>query len=161
MKQAQRACDSCKGYGTFYTHYLGSNNVNNQASRAERKLRSTLYTCMKKRWSIEKYSWVHGKQHVLLDNLTAHGHTRIDKCSKVHHLIEGIKMMEPDSLKTWILSDTEPQADCSQCVSLYTDCMAQFASVKENATLNISQTAFGGSNAKSRTFILPQQIMQS
>lgn len=56
VKPAQRTRDGREAFRALKGHYLGANNVDNMASRAERKLTSTTYQGEKRRWTFEKLS---------------------------------------------------------------------------------------------------------
>jgi hypothetical protein len=53
----------------LYRHYLGLNNINNQASAAENVLNMTTYTGEMHHWNFEKYPTLHKKQHGILEGL--------------------------------------------------------------------------------------------
>ena len=93
------ARDGSMAYLNLNGHYLGVNNVDNMSTLAEAKLASTLYDGEKHHWNFEKYVKVHVNQHVILVGLVEHGYSGIDERSKVHHLMQGIKILE-----TWTQS---------------------------------------------------------
>jgi hypothetical protein len=62
----------CDGHGlitALYKHYLGLNNINNQASAAEYVLNMTTYTGEMHHWNFEKHATLHKKQHGILESL--------------------------------------------------------------------------------------------
>jgi ribosomal protein S13 len=54
VKPAQRTRDGRMAYNGLYQHYLGPNNVDNMATMAEDKLKTTVYNGEQRRWDFEK-----------------------------------------------------------------------------------------------------------
>lgn len=125
VKPSQRARDGRAAFFDLYQHFLGPNNVDNMAAKAESILQTTTFKSDSRRWTFEKYVNLHKQQHSILEGLTEHGYAGIDARSKVRHLIEGIKTDKYDSVKTRILSDEALRNDFDSCVTLYTDFMKQ------------------------------------
>ena len=65
----------------------------------EAKLASMTYDREKCCWNFEKYVKIHIDQHMILTGLVEHGYSSIDKRSKVHHLMNGIKTRDLDPVK--------------------------------------------------------------
>lgn len=86
-------------YNGLYQHYLGPNNVDNMATMAEDKLKTTVYNGEQRRWDFEKYVNVHKQQHSIVEGLVEHGYTGIDPRSKVRYLLDGIKTEKFDAVK--------------------------------------------------------------
>jgi hypothetical protein len=125
VRPAQRTRDGRQAYLGLYGHYLGVNNVDNMATKAESKLMSLTYNGETRRWNFEKYVKMHVDQHHILDGLTQYGHAGIDQRSKVRHLIRGIKTKTLDTVKSQILSSATLRNDFDACVNLYQDYIAQ------------------------------------
>ena len=133
VKPAQRTRDGRMAYLGLYQHFLGPNNVDNMATMAEDKLKSTVYNGEQRRWDFEKYINMHKSQHSIMEGLVEHGYTGIDPRSKVRYLLDGIKTDKFDSVKTRIMSDATLRNDFDSCVTLYQDFIKQ--TVKAKSTL--------------------------
>jgi hypothetical protein len=120
VKPAQRTRDGRMAYEGLYNHFLGPNNVDNMASTAEDKLKTTVYNGEQRRWDfVERYINAHKSQHSIMEGLVEHGYTGIDPRSKVRYLLDGIKTDKFDSVKTRIMSDAALRNNFDACVSLY------------------------------------------
>lgn len=140
VKPAQRTRDGRMAYLALYTHFLGPNNVDNMATQAEDKLKSTVYNGEQRRWDFEKYVNMHKQQHSIMEGLVEHGYTGIDPRSKVRYLLDGIKTDKFDSVKTRIMSDATLRNDFDACVTLYQDFIKQTTSKSRgNPNVNISE----------------------
>ena len=146
VKPAQRTRDGRLAYQGLYQHFLGPNNVDNMATMAEDKLKSTVYNGEQRRWDFEKYINVHKSQHSIMEGLVEHGYTGIDPRSKVRYLLDGIKTDKFDSVKTRIMSDAALRNDFDACVTLYQDFIKQTVKSKSTPTVGISEikTSSGG-----------------
>ena len=91
VKPAQRTRDGRMAFLNLQQHFLGPNNVDNMATLAEDKLKSTVYNGEQRRWDFERYVNVHKQQHSIMEGLVEHGYTGIDPQSKVRFLLDGIK----------------------------------------------------------------------
>ena len=106
------------------THYLGPNNMNHQANEAETKLKDSSYHSKRHHWNFEKYICMHQDQHTILQGLVEHGYAGIDKRSKVHHLLDGVKTNELDTAKgqIWASPGSKPTSMnvllCSKILSI-------------------------------------------
>ena len=126
------------------THYLGPNNMNHQANEAETKLKDSSNHSKRQHWNFEKYICMHQDQHTILQGLVEHGYAGIDKRSKVHHLLDGVKTNELDTAKGQIWASPRLQTHFDECVTLFQDfinnkktgtsCMATIASLGTNAS---------------------------
>ena len=92
-------------YLGLYQHFLGPNNIDNMATMAEDKHKSTVYNGEQCRWDFEKYINLHKSQHSIMEGLVEHRYTGINPRSKVRYLLDGIKTDKIDSVKTRIMSD--------------------------------------------------------
>jgi hypothetical protein len=90
IKPSQRKLNGRTAFWSAFDHYLGPNNVDNQATMAENILNNMIYQGEKKRQSFEKYVSTHVDQHAILASLEEHGYKSLDERSKVRHL-GGIK----------------------------------------------------------------------
>ena len=124
-KSARRSRNARKGYFGIYNHYLGPNNVDHMASKAERCLQATCYRGETKGWNFEKYVTLHKEQHHILEGLERHGYKGIDDRSKVRYLNDGIKTTKLDTIKAAILASTNRRSDFDGCVTLYKDFITQ------------------------------------
>ena len=104
VKPAQKTRDGRMAYMALYLHFLGRNNVDNMATTAEDKYKSTVYSGEQRRCDFEKYINVHKSRHSIMEGLVKHGYTGIDQCFKVRYLLDGIKTDKFDSVKTRITS---------------------------------------------------------
>jgi hypothetical protein len=127
VKPAQRTRNGRLAFQGLYNHFLGPNNVDNMATMAEDKLKSTVYNGEQRRWDFEKYINVHKTQHSIMEGLVEHGYTGIDPRSKVRFLLDGIKTDKFDSVKTRIMSDATLRNDFDACVTLYQDFIKVYA----------------------------------
>ena len=73
---------------------------------------------------------MHQDQHTILQGLVEHGYVSIDKHSKVHHLLDGIKTNELDMAKGQIWASPRLQTHFDECVTLFQD----FINNKKTAT---------------------------
>jgi len=140
MKTAQRFKDGRQGYLALEGHYLGPNNVGNMAFSVERKLKNTVFSGEKRRWTFENFVQVHVDQHAILAGLVDHGYSGIDERSKVHHLMNEIKTKELTSVKLTIMASADLRSDFTSCVRLYKDFLAQGEKTDINRDLQISET---------------------
>ena len=69
VKPAQSTRDGRMAYNGLYTHFLGPDNVDNMATMAKEKLKSTVYNGEQCRWDFEKFTNVHKSQHSILEGL--------------------------------------------------------------------------------------------
>ncbi|KAI2505609.1 hypothetical protein MHU86_8851 [Fragilaria crotonensis] len=83
VRPAQKHRDGRAAFQNLFTHFLGPNNVDNMATLAEDKLKSTVYHGEQCRWDFERYVNVHKQQHSVLEGLVEHGYAGIDPRSKV------------------------------------------------------------------------------
>jgi hypothetical protein len=137
VKPAQRARNGRMAFMGLHNRYLGPNNVDNMAAMAESKLATLQYAGEKKRWNWEKYVRAHSENHSILEGLVDQGYSGIDERSKVRHLMEGIKTDDYDSVKGTILSSAALRNSFDDCVTLYTDFIAQ-KKTTQNVTFNVS-----------------------
>ncbi|KAI2509583.1 hypothetical protein MHU86_4844 [Fragilaria crotonensis] len=144
VRPAQRHRDGRAAYQHLFTHFLGPNNVDNMATTAEDKLKSTVYNGEQRRWDFERYVNVHKQQHSVLEGLVEHGYAGIDPRSKVRYLLDGIKTDKFDAVKTRIMSEERLRNDFDACVTLYQDYIRQASKSKTAAnTVNISELKTG------------------
>jgi hypothetical protein len=151
LKPAQKTRDGRMAYMALYLYFRGPNNVDNMATMAEDKLKSTVYNGEQRRWDFEKYINVHKSQHSIMEGLFEHGYTGIDPRFKVRNLLDGIKTDNFDSVKTRIISDATLRNDFDACVTLYQDFIKQTAKSKMTPTVGIYElkTSAGGTKRKS------------
>jgi hypothetical protein len=144
VRPAQKTRDGRAAYQNLFTHFLGPNNVDNMATSAEDKLKTTFYHGEQRRWDFERYVNVHKQQHSVLEGLVEHGYAGIDPRSKVRYLLDGIKTDKFDAVKTRIMSEEKLRSDFDACVTLYQDYIRQTSKSKTSAnTVNISELKTG------------------
>lgn len=149
VKPAQRTRDGRMAFEGLYKHFLGPNNVDNMATMAEDKLKTTVYNGEQRRWDFERYINVHKSQHSIMEGLVEHGYTGIDPRSKVRFLLDGIKTDKFDSVKTRIMSDAGLRNDFDACVTLYQDFIKQTVKSKTTPTVGISEVKTSAGKRKS------------
>jgi uncharacterized membrane protein YgcG len=126
VKVAQTTRDGRMAYLALESHYLGPNNVNHQASKAEALLKSATYQGETRNWNFEKYASLHVEQFNILDSLRKHGYSGIDPGTRVRYLLAGIKTTKLESVTATILaSPAVYQVDFDKCVTLITDFIKQ------------------------------------
>lgn len=144
-KVARRTRDGRKCFRSVYNHYLGPNNIDHMASKAERKLRDSTYHGEKRNWNFEKYVTTHKEQHHVLLSLESHGYKGVDERSKVRYLNDGIKTSRLDTVKATILSSSEYRSNFDKCVNLYKDFIEQANGQLES---NVSAVKTGTTNSR-------------
>ena len=144
MQHATRRRDGRSAFMGLKDHYLGKNNVDNQATMAERKLQTTSYTGEGRRWNFKKYVQTHVNQHQILTDLTRHGYTGIDPRSKVRYLMDGIKTKELNHVKTRIMSDTGLRSDFEASVNLFQDFIKQDHAEPRQSHISALERESGG-----------------
>ena len=125
IKQARKAKNGRIAYRLVYAHYLGPNNVDHLAGKAENRLRSMVYCGETRKWNFERYVTEHKEQHIVLQNLEEYGYKGIDDRSKVRHLNDGIKAENLTVIKSTILASATLRSDFDGCVTLYKDFIQQ------------------------------------
>lgn len=152
VKPAQKTRDGRMAFMGLFNQFLGPNNVDNMATLAEDKLKTTVYNGEQRRWDFEKYVNVHKSQHSIMEGLVEHGYTGIDPRSKVRYLLDGIKTDKFDSVKTRIMSDAALRNDFDACVTLYQDFIKQTSKGKAaNPTVNVSNVKTNTSGSKRKS----------
>ena len=132
-------------YRALKNHYLGPNNMNHQANKAEAKLNDSSYHGKKHCWNFEQYVLMHQDQHMILQSLVQHGYAGIDECSKVRHLLDSIKTNDLDTAKGQIWASPTLQNNFDDCIMLFQD----FINNKRTATTRTSTIASIGTERKS------------
>jgi hypothetical protein len=140
IKPSQKTLDGRKAFWDAFDHYLGPNNVDSQATKAENVLKNTIYQGEKKRHNFEQYVITHVTQHAILESLEEHGYKGLDDRSKVRHLIDGIKTDALENVQLTIMANAKYRTDFTACVRLYKDFILQKAMKRDASELNISWT---------------------
>jgi hypothetical protein len=125
IKAAKKTCNGRLAYQMLYCHYLGPNNIDNMAGKAEKVLLMAAFHGEQHQWNFKKYALMHLKQHLILEALMAHGYMGINPGSKVRHLNAGIKTTQLNAVRTRIILDENLHVDFSRCVTLYKDFVKQ------------------------------------
>ena len=80
IKAHVKSQDGHAAYMSLKQHYLGPNNVNHMANKAENRIRSLSYTGEKHNWNFEKYTNELTSQFGIIKDLHEnHGHVGIDE----------------------------------------------------------------------------------
>jgi hypothetical protein len=141
IKGFARSRDGRSAFLKLREHYLGINNVNNMASKAEKTIAKLVYTKEGKRWNFEAYVSGHKEQHQILEQLeTDYGYKCMDEGTKVTHLISGIQMDKLDTIKGQILGTPLLQRDFDGCVNLFKAFLQQVANDR-GQTFNVSRVS--------------------
>ena len=112
IKAYAKSQDGHAAYMTLKQHYLGPNNVNHMANKAENRIWSLSYTGEKCNWNFEKYTNELTSQFSIIEDLQEnHGHVGIDEQSKVCYLMDGIKMDTLNPVRIQILANAELAVD--------------------------------------------------
>ena len=135
-----QARDGRGAYYGMFNHYLGPDNVDNQASQSEKALMAITHNGEGRRWSFEKLVTGHKKHHHVLEGLVRCGYAGIDERTKVRYLLDGVKTDELDTPKSAILSETRYRNDFDACVTFVKSFIKQKSSM-EAPTRHIAQTA--------------------
>jgi hypothetical protein len=119
------------------------------AGEAEQVLASVQYKGETRQWNFEKYALMHLRQHLILEALVIHGYTGINAGSKVRYLLNGIRCVALDAIRTRIMSDEDLRQDFARWVTLFKDFVKQSAQVSR-AQLGIAAMTVtpGGKQAK-------------
>jgi hypothetical protein len=91
IKPFMKQQDGREAYLKLYEQLLGTQAMDNYATRAENRLASlSLDGHRKKNWGYDKYVLAHKEQHYILTKLEEHGHEGIKEASKIRHFLQGI-----------------------------------------------------------------------
>jgi hypothetical protein len=151
IKAAKKTRNGRLAFQLLFRHYLGPNNVGNMAGEAEQMLASVQYKGKTHQWNFEKYALTHLRQHLILEALVVHGYTGINAGSKVRYLLNGIKCLALDAVRTRIMSDEDLRQDFARCVTLFKDFVKQSAQLA-HTQLGIAAMTMtpGGGQAKGK-----------
>jgi hypothetical protein len=151
IKAAKKTRNGRLAYQLLFRHYLGPNNVGNMADEAEQMLALVQYKGKTRQWNFEKYALTHLRQHLILEALVVHGYTGINAGSKVRYLLNGIKCLALDAVRTRIMSDEDLRQDFARCVTLFKDFVKQSAQLA-HTQLGIAAMTMtpGGGQAKGK-----------
>ena len=144
IKGARRTRDGRAAFLALHNHFLGPNNVDNQANACEAKLTTLSYTGEKRGWNFESYCRNLLEQFTILNNLTEHGHSGIDARSQVRRLNDGIRVKELDTVKATILATPNLRTDLEGCITLYRDFIAQSKTLSNSLNVSTVKTSGGG-----------------
>ena len=127
MKPFKKTRDGRGAWLALWHNYLGPNNVDNMATRAERVLSTSVYHGQSSRYGIDQHILVHMAAHANLEGLMDYGYTGIDARSKVCYLLDSIKTVKLDAPKAQIMASADLRSDFDACayLSLFKDFVAQ------------------------------------
>ena len=102
--------------------YLGPNNLDHMASEAEKSLALVHYNGESRNFTFDKFSMHMLKQHNITKGLKTHGLvTDLTERRKVFILLEAIKTIKLDAVKTRIMLDDDLQNSYDKCTKLFKD----------------------------------------
>ena len=99
IKLFARSCDGCKAWLALLNHYLGPNNIQNQAAQAEKTLCTLTYVKESPKFMFETYITKTVEQHVILEGLREYDYQGIDDGTKVCLFLESITALELEVIK--------------------------------------------------------------
>lgn len=153
IKGFARARDGRAAFLMLRSHYLGINNVNGLASKAENAFYRLMYSKETKRFNFETYVSGHKEQHQILEELEIeYDYKGMDEGTKVRHLIAGIKTDKLDTIKGQILGDPSLQRDFDGCVNLFKAFLEQVTNDRSQ-TFNVSRVATTGEGGNRKTTV--------
>jgi hypothetical protein len=138
IKPFAKSRDGRKAWMALFNHYLGPNNVQNQAAQAEKTLRALTYVKDSRNFTFETYVTKTVEQHGILEGLTEYGYQGIDDGTKVRLFLEGITAPELEVVKTRILSDAGLRMDFEGCSVLFKDFLKQKRAAQRPPTRTIA-----------------------
>ena len=141
IKPFAKARDGRKAWMALYNHYLGPNNVQNQASQAEKMLHALNYVKETCNFTFETYITKTVEQHVILEGLREYGYQGIDDGTKVRLFLEGITAPDLEVVKTRILLDATLSMDFEACSILFKDFIKQRRATQRPPTRTIAQVS--------------------
>ena len=125
MKPFKKSRDGRGAWLALWNNYLGPNNVDHMASRAEKVLATSVYHGQSSRYGIDQHILVHKAAHATLQSLVDYGYIGIDPRSMVRYLNDSIKTVKLDAPKSQIMASVELRSDFDGCATLYKDFVAQ------------------------------------
>jgi hypothetical protein len=147
MRPYKRQLDGVSAYVAIRNHYLGTNNVNNLATKLEAEFDVLTYTQETRRWTFEKYVNKHVELYNTAQDLVNHGYCGIDAGSRVRKFLNGIKTDTLDVVKNQVLSDQSLAIDFDRVINLFKDFLAQKRALnqqRDNASANIAAVGLSG-----------------
>ena len=100
--------NGCGAWLALWSYYLGPNNLDHMASEAEKSLASVHYNGESRNFTFNKFTMHMLKQHNIIKGLKTHGLvTDLTERHKVFILLEAIKTIKLDAVKTRIMSDDD------------------------------------------------------
>ena len=137
IKPAQWTKDGRQAYEYLFDNYLGPNNVDHQAKRAEVTLATLRYNGETKQFPFDSYIRAHKAKHQIMEGLKHYGYSGMDPRSMVRHFITGIKDPTLQFLKPQITASAELRNSFAKTVQLFQD-FIQNDKEDEVKTYNIS-----------------------
>jgi hypothetical protein len=125
MKPFQRERDGRAAYKALYDHFLGPNNTDNMAVKADAEMAKLKYTGEKRRHNFETYVNAHKRLHNVYEDLKRHGHEGISMGTKVRRFIEGFETPMMNNCYHQILSTPALRRSFDDAVSYCTDYIKQ------------------------------------
>ena len=159
MKPFKKSRDGRGAWLALWHHYLGPNNVDNMATKAERVLSASVYHGQSSRYGIDQHILVHKAAHANLEGLMDYGYTGIDARSKVRYLLDSIKTVKLDAPKAQIMASAELRSDFDGCATLFKDFVAQSNMADHRNERQIS--ALTGNSNQARGDYVPDAQWQS
>ena len=145
--------DGRAAYIALKHHYLGADQVNEQALDAEVMLQNTIYTG-RNYFTFEHYCTLHSQQHGILSGLQDHGHSGIDEASKVVHLNNRIKDTALKGAKLAMLADVGDRKYFATTVAYYKSVLTNHReshSCKPDVNITGFGSGCGGRGSQNKT----------
>jgi hypothetical protein len=119
IKHAAWTRNGCTAYWELFDHYLGNNNVDHFANKADCKLLTATYCGKQKHWNFEKYVALHIQQHNILNGLKKYDNRGIDESSKIRYFMNGIKLPSTSAVYWTIKARPKKERTFEWVVSMY------------------------------------------
>jgi hypothetical protein len=153
IKPYKDKTDGRGAYLAVWDHYLGPNNVDHMANKAEKTLVTSRYHAKTRTFTFERLVLMHLKAHSVLESLVEHGYKGIDKRSKVCHLMESIKTTKLDAAKAHIMANANLRTNFNTCVPIFKDFIAQERSANGNERQIAALNVTGGSSDPNNRYV--------
>ena len=142
MQPYLKALDGRGAYLRLYQQYLGPNNAENMASKADADIEKIRYTGEKRRFTFNDYVDQHTRYHNILNDLKAYGHEGINEGTKVRKFLRGIHSPPMAHLKSQIWGDPLKRKDFTAVTLLYKDYIQESRmALVDDTTANIGAVA--------------------
>jgi hypothetical protein len=124
MRPFQRERDGRAAYKALYDHFLGPNNTDNMATKADAEMKLK-YTGEKRRHNFETYVNAHKQLHNVYEDLKRHGYEGLSTNTKVRRFLEGFETPTMTNCYNQILSTPALRRNFDDAVSYCTNYIKQ------------------------------------